>query len=99
MYISIVGYLLFVNNITMKHSVNSQRHDPVLAPDQFGVANPLGPEDLDRHVTRHGIYQVFTSPMGTPCSEYVRSQMNRSRSVSSSTEALDSDHVTLLSSI
>ena len=30
--------------------------------------------------------------MGAPWSEYIRSQMNRSRSVSSSTEALDSDH-------
>ena len=56
------------------------------------MAKPLGPEDLDRHVTRHGIYPAFPAPMGAPWSEYVRSQMKRSRSVSSSTEALDSDH-------
>ena len=39
---------------------------------------------------------VFTpslpAPTGLPWSEYVRSQRNWSRSVSSSTEALDSDH-------
>ena len=28
-----------------------QRVDPVLAPDQFSVARPLRPEDLDRQVT------------------------------------------------
>ena len=65
MYIFIVGYLLFVNNITMKHGVNRQRLDPVLAPDQFGVAKPLGPEDLDRCVRRHGIYAVFPAPTGS----------------------------------
>ena len=32
------------------------------------------------------------SPTGVPWSEYIRSQRNGSRSVSSSTEALDSDH-------
>ena len=85
--------MLFVNNITMKHGINRQRLDPVLAPDQFGVAKCLGPEDLDRHVTRHGIYPAFPAPTGAPWSEYVRSQMNRSRSVSSSTATLDSDHV------
>ena len=36
--------------------------------------------------------------MGAPWSEYVRSQMNRSRSVSSSTEALDSDHARYITS-
>ena len=39
---------------------------------------------------------VFTlslpAPNGVPWSEYVRTQRNRSRSVSSSTEALESDH-------
>ena len=69
-----------------------------MAPDQFGVAKPLGPEDLDRHVRRHGIYPAFPAPTGAPCSEYVRSQMNRSRSVSSSTEALDSDHARYITS-
>ena len=32
------------------------------------------------------------SPNGVPWSEYVRTHRNRSRSVSSSTEALESDH-------
>ena len=75
----------------MKHDISRQRIDPVLAPDQFGVAQPLGPEDMDRHVTRHGIHHSFLAPTGVPWSEYLRSQRNRSRSVSSSTEALDSD--------
>ena len=63
-----------------------------MAPYQFGVAQPLGPEDLDKCVTRHGIYPSFPAPTGVPWSEYVRLQRNRSRSVSSSTEALDLDH-------
>ena len=66
MYIFIVGYLLFVNNITMKGGVNRQRLDPVLALDQFGVAKPLGPEDLDRHVTRHGNLPSIPCPYGSP---------------------------------
>ena len=41
---------------------------------------------------RHGVYPSFPAPTGVPWSEYIRSQRNRSRSVSSSTEALDSDH-------
>ena len=85
LYIFIAGYLLYVNNITKKHGISRQRFDCVLAPDQFGVARPLGLEDLDRHVTRHGIYPAFPAPTGAQLSEYVRSQMNRSRSVSSST--------------
>ena len=93
-----MGYLLYTNNITMKCGISRQRLDPVLAPDQFGVARPLGPEDLDRCVTRHGIYPAFPAPTGVPWSEYVRSQMNRSRSVSSSTEALDSDHARYITS-
>ena len=44
-----------MNNITMKHDISRQRLEPVFIPDQFGVARPLGPEDLDRHVTRHGV--------------------------------------------
>ena len=59
-----------------------------MAPDQFSVARTLRPEDLDRCVTWHGIYPSLS----VPWSEYIRSQRNRSRSVSSSTEALDSDH-------
>ena len=76
----------------MKHNTVRQKVDPVLAPDQFSVARPLRPEDLDRHVTQHGIYPLLPAPNGVPWSEYVRSQKNRSRLVSSSTEALESDH-------
>ena len=43
-------------------------------------------------MTQHGIYPSLPAPNGVPWSEYIRSQRNRSRSVSSSTEALDSDH-------
>ena len=75
----------------MKHGISMQRLDPVLAPDQFGVAQLLGLEDLDKCVTRHGIYPSFPAPTGVPWSEYIRLQRNRSRSVSSSTEALDLD--------
>ena len=69
-----------------------------MAPDQFSVAQPLGPEDLDRRVTRHGVYPSFPAPTGVPWSEYLRSQRNKSRSVSSSTEALDSDHARYITS-
>ena len=82
----------------MKHGISRQRLDPVLAPDPFGVARPLGPEDLDRHVTRNGVYPAFPAPTEVPWSEYIRSSMNRSRSVSSSTEALDSDHARYITS-
>ena len=61
-------------------------------PDQFSVARALQPEDLDRRVTRHGIYPSLPAPNGVPWSEYVRTHRNRSRSISSSTEALESDH-------
>ena len=63
-----------------------------MAPDQFSVAQPIRPEDLDRQVTWHGVYPSLPAPSGVPWSEYVRSQRNGSRSVSFSTEALDSDH-------
>ena len=69
-----------------------------MAPDQFGVARPLGLEDLDKHVTRYGIYPSFLAPTGVPWSEYVRSQRKMSRSVSSSTEVLDSDHTRYITS-
>ena len=82
----------------MKCGISRQRLDPVLAPDQFGLAQPLGPEDLDKCVTRHCIYPSFLAPTGVPWSEYIRSQRNRSRSVSSSTEALDSDHARYITS-
>ena len=39
-----------------------------------------------------GIYPSLPAPNGVPWSEYVRTHRNRSRSVSSSTEALESDH-------
>ena len=64
---------------------------PFLAPNQFSIARPLRPKDLDRHVTHHGIYPLLPAPNGVLWSEYVR-QRNRSSSVSSSIEALDSDH-------
>ena len=43
-------------------------------------------------MTRHGIYPLLPAPNGVPWSEYVRTQRNRSRSVSSSIEALEADH-------
>ena len=43
-------------------------------------------------MTRHGIYPLLPAPNGVPWSEFVRTQRNRSRSVPSSTEALESDH-------
>ena len=62
--------------------------------DHLRVANPLRPEDLDRRVTQHGIYPSLPSAQGVPWSTYVkskRSQRVSSRSISSSTKALDSD--------
>ena len=44
------------------------------------------------------IYPSFPAPTGVPWSEYIRLQRNRSRSVSSSTEALDSDHARYITS-
>ena len=76
----------------MKHYKAKCRVDPVLAPDQFSVARPLQPEDLDRRVTQQGIYPSLPAPNGVPWSEYVRMHRNRARSISSSTEALESDH-------
>ena len=68
------------------------RIDPVLAPDQFSVARPLQPEDLDRRVTTQGIYPSLSAPNGIAWSEYVRTHRNSPQSISSSTEALESDH-------
>ena len=82
----------------MKCIISRQRLDPILAPDQFGMAQPLGLEDLDKHVTQHDVYPSFQAPAGVPWSEYIRLQRNRSRSVSSSTEALDSDHARYITS-
>ena len=76
----------------MRRNTVRCRVDPVLAPDQFSVARPLQPEDLDRKVTRHGIYPSLPAPNGVPWSEYVRTHRNRTKSISSSTEALESYH-------
>ena len=65
----------------MRHNTVRQGVDPVLAPDQFSVARPLRPEDLDIRVTQHGIYPSLPAPNGVPWSEYVRTHRNRSRSV------------------
>ena len=52
--------------------------------DHLGVAKPIRPEDLDRCVTRHGIYPSLPASRGVPWSTYVRSQRVSSRSISSS---------------
>ena len=75
----------------MRHHTSRRRIDPILAPDQFGIARPLQPEDLDTRVTRQGIYPSLPALNGVPWSEYVRVQGNRPSSISSSTEALESD--------
>ena len=76
----------------MRHYTGRCRVDPVLAPDQFGVARPLRPEDLDRRITRQGIYPSLPAPNGVPWSEYIKTHRNKPPSVSYSTEALESDH-------
>ena len=43
-------------------------------------------------MTRQGVYPSLPAPNGIPWSEYVRTHGNKPRSISSSTEALDSDH-------
>ena len=59
--------------------------------DHLWVANPIRPEDLDRRVSHQGVYPSLLASCGVPWSTYVRSQRVSSRSISSSTEALDSD--------
>ena len=71
--------------------MSRRRTDAIVAPDHLGVAKPLRPEDLDRQVTHQGIYPSLPASPGVPWSAYVRSQKMGSRSVSSSTDALDSD--------
>ena len=71
--------------------MSRRRTDAVMASDHLSVAKPLRPEDLDRQVTCHGIYLSLPALPGVPWSAYVRSQRVGSRSVSKSTEALDSD--------
>ena len=75
----------------MKHDMSRRRTDAIVASDHLSVAEPLRPEDLDRRVTHHGIYPSLPASPGVPWSAYVRSQRGGSRSVSSSTDALDSD--------
>ena len=58
----------------MRRYTSTCRGDPILAPDQFGVARPLRPEDLDRRVTRQGIYPSLPPSIGIPWSEYVAIQ-------------------------
>ena len=43
-------------------------------------------------MTRQGIYPSLPAPNGICWSEYVRTHRNRPQSISSSTEALESDH-------
>ena len=76
----------------MRRYTGRCRGDPILAPNQFSVARPIRPKDLDRRVTRQGIYPSLPPSTGIPWSEYVEIQRNRPTSVSSSTEALESDH-------
>ena len=71
----------------MKHDKSRKRMDS----DHLRVANPIRPEDLDRRVTHQGVYPSLPASCGVPWSTYVRSQRVSSRSISSSTEALDSD--------
>ena len=75
----------------MKRDMSRRRTDSVITPDHLSVAKPIRPEDLDRCVTRHGVYPSLPASHGVPWSAYVRSQRVGSRSVSSSTDALDSD--------
>ena len=75
----------------MKCDMSRRRTDAVVAPDHLSVAKPLRPEDLDRQVTCHGIYPSLPASPGVPWSVYVKSQRVGTRSVSSSTDALDSD--------
>ena len=46
----------------MKCNNVRQRIDPVLAPDQFSIARPLRPKDLDRRVTPSWYLSFATSP-------------------------------------
>ena len=77
----------------MKHDKSRKRMDS----DHLQVANPIRPEDLDRRVMHQGVYPLLPASRGVPWSAYVRTQRSQkaqkvsSRSVSSSTEALDSD--------
>ena len=71
----------------MKHDKSRKRMDS----DHLQCSKSIRPEDLDRCVTQQGVYPLLPASRGVPWSAYVRSQRVSSRSVSSSTEALDSD--------
>ena len=74
----------------MRHGKSKKPRDS----DHLGVAKPIRPEDLDRCVTQHGIYPSLPTSQGVPWSTYMKTQRSQrvsSRSVSSSTEALDSE--------
>ena len=71
--------------------MSRRRTDAIGTPKHLSVAKPIRPGDLDRRVTHHGIYLSLPASPGVPWSAYVRSQRIGSRSVSSSTDALDSD--------
>ena len=74
----------------MRHCKSKKPRDS----DHLGVAKPIRPEDLDRRVTRHGIYPSLPASQGVPWSTYMKTQRSQrvsSRSISSSTEALDSE--------
>ena len=74
----------------MRHGKSKKPRDS----DHLGVAKPIRPEDLDRRVTRHGIYPSLPTSQGVPWSTYMKTQRSQrvsSRSISSSTEALDSE--------
>ena len=75
----------------MKCDRAKRKIDSVVTPDHLSVAKPIRPEDLDRCVSHHGVYPSLPASPGVPWSTYVRSQRGGSRSVSSSTDALDSD--------
>ena len=49
-------------------------------------------------MTRQGVYPSLPAPNGIPWSEYVRTHRNRPQSISSSTEALESDHARYVTS-
>ena len=71
--------------------MSRRRTNAVGAPKHLSVAKPIRCEDLDRQVTHHGIYPSLPASPGVPWSAYVKSQRIGSRSVSSSTDALDLD--------
>ena len=77
MYIYIHAYIKPLIDDTMRHHIARHRVDPVLALDQFSVARPLRPEDLDRRVTRQGVYPLLPAPNGIPWSEYMRTHGNK----------------------